>query len=791
MEVMFAGFRHAAVAGNDVTHARKVSINNMVPATYNPNGTLASPAYWDSVDTAAHGTDPDWDRWETATVRAAAAGDFDLDGRDEFAILYFDSVTGWIVLRVVDDQLAGFAVHEQNLIAANSVTGIGAAAADTNGDARDDLIVGVTVNGAYTLYRYRIGAMADFTLYNSIRLFPTLTVADSWDWRITAGNLDLDPSEEFAVVINQAKGTGGASDYFVFDDEASGLALRDFGETSFSWPGHAERVVASDVAIADVDGNGVGNLVIGGINGFNTHCSNLPDYVVAVFDLGATGLTQLAATLGTPTYSVNTRCNNAYPFHIHSAWTHVVDMEGKGTQNIVVNQMVFKADISRWNADPNTWTGRTDVDHEFAEEFLPNSGLFRGYYMRSNTAAVAAADVTGNGKDNIVLYHRLQRFDNGAYYPEVRVLEFDSAGTPRFRIASRWNVDSRTSTPPMGAPLIVPADVDDDGMVMTPVSHELVYTNPLIQAVLAAPPCKYGIGQNVDACSTSFGQGSSVAYGREGDTTVKASMVWGWDIEVGVSWIPGAKVGNKAKISAELGMNFMSSHSYTVEKSITYESGPMEDTVVFTTVPYDRYTYEILSHPDPAMVGTHSFVMLPREPITLQTEVWYYNQQVESGGGAVIDETVLPHTIGHPDTYYTVARRDALLAQNNPGLNLADLTSNSVGMVNGPHWVNEGGGTATATLDTVDERMRGVGIVVGASYEIEFTGGGVLAGYSVGVEHNDNLTRTTGKSTSYSGSVGHIDAANHTQNRYQFGLFTYLHHYPSGEEFTVINYWVE
>ena len=51
---------------------------------------------------------------------------------------------------------------------------------------------------------------------------------------------------------------------------------------------------------------------------------------------------------------------------------------------------------------------------------------------------------------------------------------------------------------------------------------------------------------------------------------------------------------------------------------------------------------------------------------------------------------------------------------------------------------------------------------------------------------------TSGSSTTYTGAVGAIDAADFAANRYSFGLFTYVHRDPaSGREFEVLNYWTE
>jgi hypothetical protein len=53
------------------------------------------------------------------------------------------------------------------------------------------------------------------------------------------------------------------------------------------------------------------------------------------------------------------------------------------------------------------------------------------------------------------------------------------------------------------------------------------------------------------------------------------------------------------------------------------------------------------------------------------------------------------------------------------------------------------------------------------------------------------LSITGGETTSYSGSVGAIDADHFGKHRYSYGLFTYVHELPDGRAFDVVNYWVE
>ena len=59
--------------------------------------------------------------------------------------------------------------------------------------------------------------------------------------------------------------------------------------------------------------------------------------------------------------------------------------------------------------------------------------------------------------------------------------------------------------------------------------------------------------------------------------------------------------------------------AYTLTQRVEHTTGPIEDGVLFTTVPVDQYTYIIVSHPNPELVGGEAVVSLPRDPITALT----------------------------------------------------------------------------------------------------------------------------------------------------------------------------
>jgi hypothetical protein len=199
--------------------------------------------------------------------------------------------------------------------------------------------------------------------------------------------------------------------------------------------------------------------------------------------------------------------------------------------------------------------------------------------------------------------------------------------------------------------------------------------------------------------------------------------------------------------------------------------------VVFTTIPLDQYTFTMLSHPDPALVGQRVVVSLPRDPITLQAERGFYNRTVTEDS-LKVDERVFRHAIGDPASYPTRTDKLALLS--------------SGGLQVGPVSVGQGSGETQVTLEVEEEWSEGGALELGFTVDMQVTGGGVLGGVSVGASTESTFRVTSGHATTYTGTVGSIDAADFAANRYSFGLFTYVQRDPAtGRQFEVLNYWTE
>jgi hypothetical protein len=332
---------------------------------------------------------------------------------------------------------------------------------------------------------------------------------------------------------------------------------------------------------------------------------------------------------------------------------------------------------------------------------------------------------------------------------------------------------------------VVPANVNHDSVVLRySGEHALVFTEPLVIAALAAAPCAEGIGQNVDACYTAFGNSES--------TTITGEVTYSLTAKVKTGAVAGEKlIGGEGKTTQSLAITASLSigGSYSYTKSELFTSGPQEDVVIFTTIPYDQYVYTTLSHPDPTKIGEEIVVMAPREPVTLMVERGFYNANLASGNLPIADN-VFAHTVDDLSSYMSAAEKDAILDEYAVFDNRFE---------NGPLAVGQGVGATELGIAIGNEVSVTGSLALEYEIDVELTVGAAgvnaIGGYSIGAGFEASLGVTSGSETTYTGSVGNIDAANFSQHAYSYGMFTYVQELTDSQgndlEFEVINYWVE
>jgi hypothetical protein len=715
---------------------------------------------------------PDYgDSNQFQTRRAVAAGDLDGDGFDEIAAIFVDESDDVLKVRVFEDAASDFVPRTSSVAAGADVRSLALIAYDANGDGIDDLLAAISYDDRVELVALTGSPSTSYAIDASSTITLDQQLAGSLLYvRMDAGQLDYDQGLELGVVVNEATGSSsglsGLATYYLFDDANAGRALLRSGSVQAN-VGGIVAAAAADIKLANVDGDGLDEVILAGATNLAWSCGDDFRALLIALDDKTNDFVQLGATVEDLFYQNCPAFNSWKRFFV---FLTTPDLDGDGVHEIVANQLVFDNFV---NAAPFTKLDGVQLPFTAFLDTNPDPGQ----RMSLATMEMIAADVTGDGRQNVLLYHQ-----NRTTMPVWGISAVSSIGVNGWAQLSEIAIPGTTNSQGTARPILVPANVDADGPVLKygAGSHQVVFTEPLIIAALAAPPCQLGIEQNHSACVTRFGQGTSTTIDGTLTVSIRASATVGVEAGVNVPFLGDVGVTFRNTVTAKASV--WAGAAYTVEKTVTYTTGPLEDAVVFTSIPYDIYRYDIVSHPDPELVGKQVVIRLPREPVTMIAELGFFNDALPSGV-TPIGSNVFDHTPGDLSTYPSVSRKESLRSQFGGPLGLGFLED-------GPIGAGVGTGNTEAVIRVSNEISAGGSLGIEYEKSVEATAGVGIAGFSVGYGVDAALTVTSGSSTSYTGIVGSITGSDATANAYSWGMFTYVQG-VDGQRFEVINFWVQ
>jgi len=685
------------------------------------------------------------------SYRAVDSADLDGDGREEVLVLFVQG--NELRLRVIQDESGGFATSEQVLAVESSIDDVAVTAADADGDGKAEVLTARAVDGlgvTLSLWKAIGGA---WVLLGERQIAPAIG-ASAFSLVLEHGNVDNDLYTEWVLVVDENADPDGLCRWFLYDDLLAGGGLVAGGPLFSTDAGVPRVAVVGDVALGDIDGDQRDEIVLAGLTRFGHGCEQ-PDYLVLALDDAEHGLAELGTSHFHHDYYTGS-CTT--PKLVRWAHVNTADLDGDGRDEIQVNQWIYDdwVEGGDWTA---AWT-------------LPDSVVLSGttwQYFDRSTSAFTMGDYDGDGHADVLTVRA------GIHNVQVYGFQLPS---PNPMIVNKGYVCAESYSVNAGFhnPLLVMVNVDADSPVLSYSGgqHEYVFTEPIVIAALAAPPYQAGIAQNYGACSTTFGNTTST--GSESERTLSFSA----SASVGVNLDGGALTQSEFELEESLSVvaSQVSSQAYQLDRTILFQSGWDEDLVVFTTIPTDVYTYTVVTHPDPSLVGSQVVLRLPRDPITLQADRVYYNEHIPADGMRV-DQRVFTHVLGDVSSYPTRSQKNALLNLHG-------------GLQHGPVSVGQGSGSTQVAIQVSNSVSNGGSLEIGYELAVKATAGGAMAGFTVGASASDSLTITSGTQTTYTGTVGAIGAADFAANQYQFGLFTYVLPEPNrGYEFEVLNYWVE
>jgi FG-GAP-like repeat len=849
MEVIAGGFALKGAAESFV-----VLDNLTVPAV---GGEIVPSAIYSlsQADAPWAREDRAFEKSAPVTLRDSAGGDLDGDGYDELIIVHEQS--GQVLLKVAN--LANRTVPDETRvlpIQANAlpIGDVRVRTADLDQDGKAEIIVAVSQAAApgrptYTMLGVFEWAPGGLIVKYTREFQSTLATAQGVHVStvLKPGNIDYDAADEIVLVLNEFAGAqaipdAAATRFYVLDDAKHGFAELLADTLSVSATAATYQAQVADVAIGDIDGDFVNEIVFGGLadltiaRSCNFDADGGPGslrYLLMTYEFNGTTIEKTKAASSSdadwdqlyPGYCSGSPATRAIRF----LSVNILDFDGDRVPDIQANQFIFSG-----IPEPG-W-----VWHQRATFSLPSGTMIpdenTDLVFDRNSATFLVNDVDGNGRSDIVSYRGGDNAIRIYSWRQPLNASGEPIGPPQ--LYQQAFIPASTTDPDGGGlvgrnvnPMLVMLDADgkNEGDVQTLqfLSHQFGFTEPLILAAIAAPPCRFDIGQNTDACTSSWGTAEVTGTDASREISVKAGIIVGYEWEAqaggGIGVVGSVKIMGlsvKGTFAEELGSH--RSESYEVTRSVSFETGPMETSVVYASIPYDFYNYEVIARTyvstyDPGSVRELQRLGLPRTPITRMAAVDYYNAHT-TDTAVKIDGSVFQHTIGRLDSYPTRLQRDEILStrrsqldnirlacpgcwqvdpdaplssgnsprrQFSPVMALPGLVSDAVG-------VGQGSGSTQVAIDFSRSSSFGNSLAKSAEVEVELNFGGVVGGVAVGggLSHSTNITH--GSSTTYVGTVGSIDAAHFANEQYRFGMFTYLQgDSASGQEFEVINYWVE
>ena len=729
------------------------------------------------------GIDPD-------ALRVAARGDIDRDGLEELVVVSRLAGVSEIILQIYEDQTQSFSEGQTLTISTDPAYSLAIASGDFNGDGYAELVIGLVFDD-YAELVFVNNENGSLSLSTISKTLPQAFSGSEIDLIIESGNLDYDPSHELVVVVNelfQQAGAGnpesGTTRYFVFDDGKNNFADIADALVQADLSAVNRTAIVADVSLGDVDGDNVDEIVFAGLTSFDPTIPCGYNYLLVVLDDLVRDRAPTSAMEHEP--NIHNGCS-ATPGELRFVHVNTPDLDGDGIAEIQANELIFE-DFAQFPP----WTSLMDRNGQMNTQVsvIPDESLFAddagfsGRFSRLNSAMVVA-DLTSDKRQDIILYsqstNRLEVWGLSEPDPTIGT----GVVSMEWRMLKAIPLEPPASTDEL-RPVVLPINVNHDGLAISfdEGEYQLVFTEPVLIAALAAAPCYENLGQNTDACRTAFGTAESTTVELGNTLTVSAGVSVGFEAEfsaLGVK-VAGAEAIATVKVHASL----ITSAAYTYTERVVYTTGPIEDTVIFTSIPYDQYTYTITSNPDPELIGSKIVVSMPRSPVTLQVERGFYNSNVEHGGPK-IDSSVFTHNAGNPFSYPSESDKDNLISIYSSLFPWEQWAYDF-----GPTSVGQGGGDTTLEINVATEAGIGIAIGVEAEFAAQLTAGGVIAGFSVGIASESSLQILHGSESTYTGTVANLPDSNFAANAYDWGLLTYvMNNHSSGQKFEVINYWVE
>ena len=267
-------------------------------------------------------------------------------------------------------------------------------------------------------------------------------------------------------------------------------------------------------------------------------------------------------------------------------------------------------------------------------------------------------------------------------------------------------------------------NTDSDTSYMTYTGkHWYSYTDPAVLAVLSSPPYfkdlleNDRLSGNYSGSTTSFGKTKGSGSSSSEAATISAGTYVSFEQDFAVFGVKVASVRSEIEVMAGFTAAYeqASEISYTTE----YTTSSGADAVVFYSIPYEFYEYEMLyydsngaAHPNKQVIA------IPKQPCTATVEMEKYKQISKMYSELPqLDDNVLQHTLGKPETYPNHTGNYQNVQEFDGNYMAVDFTSAGGGMAQSQsiEMSEEKGNTYSESTEvTISAGAGAGGVIVGA-----------------------------------------------------------------------------
>jgi hypothetical protein len=692
------------------------------------------------------------DDWATGHPKKSVAADVDGDGLDEVVASIFYFTTDELALRIVDynnddtpmaREVTRLATSIDFSEALDGTAGGGSswedaylrqdlAAGDFDGDGRDEIVVTVELTVlVFDDYLTSFALMASATMEN-------LNGSSDTYVRVDTGDFDMDGRDEI-ILTNGEANPDVIARYYIYDDLLSDSNFTTILDQGYIQATDSETyaVQAADVAVGDYDGDGLPEAAFAG----KRYQSDI--LVMLVLDTFMNTSSQVQFDFLDSVMTDNYEDGDKY----HLTGIAAGDIDGDGDDEIACyNDLLV---VNNGSIEYHSLWGNEALE-------MGNAYTTENFVCMDT---IHVGDVNGDRKEDVVYV------TNDA--DQVYIYTVKTDGT--LELDDSWTI----GTGPSRITLCLP-NIDDDSAILDYTGHELLFTDPIVIAVLASPPYFSGINSGGTG-GTSFG------YIEGHGTEETSSHGFSTGVSVGAEFdLPFGLGGAEVKTSVSQSMNWGTASTHEVTETWGYTTSVGENKVVFTSIPFDVYYYTILSSPVSSQIGETVSINVPRTPGRYHQETGYYNSH-RFGDAIAIDSTIMEHTKGKPFTYANETdKEDKRIEHGNIGL-FSD------------HYlqVGTGSGSSTISLEDLTGETSTFEYDLDVTVEAEAKAGGITYGTSAGYGYGYSYSSSVISGTYIQGQVPDIPPARYDSSKaFRWGLMSYPQT-SQGQKFTIVTYWVQ